>query len=200
MLTICLHLSQITNPITLHGSSSAKTGLLVSTSTDPPDRGAEEWGKLTDTPIEPVHMSATYHIQPPEPFMFSCLEEWPKWARRFERFRSASGHTEKDKIVQVNMLLYSMGDEADDVLRSFKLSEADQKKTTFKFLEADQKKYEFYNAKFDQHFVKKCNAIFERAKFNMRKQEGESVDSFVTTLYALAEHCSCGGLYDKMIS
>ena len=35
-----------------------------------------------------------------------------------------------------------MGDEADDVLRSFKLSEADQK-------------YDAVKAKFDQHFVKK---------------------------------------------
>ena len=133
-------------------------------------------------------MSAAYHVQPPEPFTFSRPEEWPKWARRFERFRSASGLAEKDEVVQVNTLLYSMGDEADDVLRSFALSEA------------DQKKYSEVKGRFDQHFVKKRNVIFERAKFNMRKQEeGESVDSFVTDLYALAEHCSYGGLHDEMI-
>ena len=34
----------------------------------------------------------------------------------------------------------------------------------------------------------------------MRKQEeGESVDSFVTALYALVEHCSYGALHDEMI-
>ena len=130
-------------------------------------------------------MSAAYHVQPPEPFTFTRPEEWPKWARRFERFRSASGLSEKDETVQVNTLLYSMGDEADDILRSFTLS-AD-----------DMKKYDIVKDKFDHYFVKK---IFERAKFNMRKQEeGESVDSFVTALYALAEHCSYGALHDEMI-
>ena len=44
-------------------------------------------------------------------------------------------------------------------------------------------------AKFECHFVKKINVIFERAKFNQRKQEeGESVDDFVTALYCLSEH------------
>lgn len=133
-------------------------------------------------------MSSTYHVQPPEPFTFSRPEEWPKWARHFERFRSASGLSEKDKVVQVNTLLYSIGDEADDIFRSFKL------------LEGDQKKYNVVKAKFDQHFVKKRNVIYERAKLNLRKQnEGESVDSFVAALYALAEHCSYNALHDEMI-
>ena len=88
----------------------------------------------------------------------------------------------------MNTLLYSMGDEADDILRSFKLSSD------------ELKKYDTVKAKFDQHFVKKRNVIFERAKFNMRKQEeGEPVDTFVTDLYALAEHCSLGALHDEMI-
>ena len=88
----------------------------------------------------------------------------------------------------MNTLLYSMGDEANDILRSFKLSSD------------ELKKYDTVQAKFDQHFVKKRNVIFERAKFNMRKQEeGEPVDAFVTDLYALAEHCSFGALHDEMI-
>ena len=68
--------------------------------------------------------------------------------------------------MQVNTLLYSMGDEEDDIMRSFQLSEA------------DQKKYKVVKERFDQHFVKKRNVIFERARFNKRKQEeGEFVDS-----------------------
>jgi len=88
----------------------------------------------------------------------------------------------------VNTLLYTMGDEADDILRSFKLSED------------EQKNYDTVKAKFDRHFVKKHNVIYERARFNMRKQEeGETVDSFITALYALAEHCAYGTLHDEMI-
>ena len=88
--------------------------------------------------------------------------------------------------MQVNMLLYLMGDNADDILRSFQLSQD------------DQKKYSVVKGRFDQHFVKH-NVIYERARFNRRKQEGETVDAFVTDLYALAERCSYGDLYEEMI-
>ena len=71
-----------------------------------------------------------------------------------------------------------MGDKGDDILWTFSLSEA------------DKKKYETVKAKFNSHFVKRRNVIYERAKFNMRKQEeGGTIDSFVTALYALVEHC-----------
>ena len=54
--------------------------------------------------------------------------------------------------------------------------------------------------KFDGHFVKRRNIIFERAKFNMRKQkEGEPVDTFITDLYSLMEHCAYGTLHNEMI-
>ena len=76
-----------------------------------------------------------------------------------ERFRIASGLDGKAEEAQVNTLLYSMGDEGDDILRSFSLSEE------------DQKKYNTVKAKFDGHFVKRRNTIFERAKFNSRRQE-----------------------------
>ena len=133
-------------------------------------------------------MAAIYQVAPPEPFNFGSPQEWPKWARRFERFRTASGLSAKGEEVQVNTLIYSMGDEADDILRSFQLSEE------------DKRVYNTVKSKFDAHFVKKRNVIFERAKFNMRKQDrGESVDSFITDLYALAEYCGYGPLHDEMI-
>ena len=133
-------------------------------------------------------MAATYQVSQPEPFDFANPEVWPKWLRRFERFRQASGLTEKSEEVQVNTLIYCMGDAADDILRSFKLTEA------------DSKVYETVKEKFESHFVKRRNVIFERATFNNRKQEqGEPVDAFITALYTLAEHCNYGALYDEMI-
>ena len=136
-----------------------------------------------------VAASATaYQVQPPEPFTFTRPADWPKWLRRFKRFKTASGLAEKADIVQVNTFLYSMGDEADDILRSFNLTEA------------QQAEYAVVKERFNSQFVRKRNVIFERAKFNMRKQEeGESVDAFVTDLYVLAEHCSYGALHDEMI-
>ena len=88
-------------------------------------------------------IAASYQISQPESFDFANPEEWPKWLWRFERFRQASGLTEKSEEAQVNTLMYCMGDRADDILRSFKLSEE------------DSKKYEVVKNKFNSHFVKR---------------------------------------------
>ena len=100
----------------------------------------------------------------------------------------ASNLTEKFEENQVNTLVYSMGDAADDILITLGLTAE------------NKKKYKPVTEKFTDHFVKKRNTIFERAKFNQRVQEsGESVDAFITDLYSLAETCSYGGLREEMI-
>ena len=131
---------------------------------------------------------ATFQVNPPDSFDFTTPEEWPKWLRRFERFRVASGLSAKEEEAQVNTLIYCMGDQADDILRSFNLSAE------------DAKKFDTVKGHFENHFIKRRNVIFERAKFNNRRQEaGEPVDSFITDLYALAEHCNYATLHDEMI-
>ena len=81
------------------------------------------------------------------------------------------------KEKQVNMLLYCLGKEADDVLISTNFSEE------------SRKKYDDFLAKFDAHFKVRKNIIFEGAGFNHRTQEDdESVDHFITSLYSLAEN------------
>ena len=72
---------------------------------------------------------ATFQVTPPENFSFMHPEEWPKWIRRFERFHQVSGLDAKEEETQVSNLIYCMGDEADDILRSFDLSAADSKYT-----------------------------------------------------------------------
>lgn len=81
-----------------------------------------------------------------------------------------------------------MGDQADDILRTFKL------------MAVEQKKYATVQEKLEKHFVKQRNVIYEWTKFNQcRQEDGEMADLFVTTLYSLAEHCAYGELHDKMI-
>ena len=86
-------------------------------------------------------MTATYHIPQPEPFDFASPEEWTKWLQRFERFHQASRLTEKSEEAQVNTLIYCIGDHADDIQHTFKLSVE------------DAKKYQVVS-KFKGHFVK----------------------------------------------
>ena len=131
---------------------------------------------------------ASFRVSPPETFDFSQPDSWPRWIRRFERFRQASGLSSKGEESQVNTLIYTMGDKADDILSSFGLSEE------------DQKKYSVVRDKFESHFVKRRNVIFERARFNSRKQlQDETVDSFITDLFCLAEHCAYDRLREEMI-
>ena len=88
----------------------------------------------------------------------------------------------------MNTLVYSMGEEADDILVSFGLS-AD-----------NAKQYELVKNRFESHFIVKRNIIFERAKFNLRsQQEDEPVKTFITDLHCLAEHCEFGVLKDELI-
>lgn len=132
--------------------------------------------------------SATFTIQPPEPFDFTKPQEWERWIRRFDRFRLASNLNATPEENQVNTLVYCMGDEAEDVLKGLTLT-ADARK-----------KYSDVKAGFDAFFVPKKNVIYERAKFNQRVQlPGETVDSFITALYSLAEHCNYGQLHEELI-
>lgn len=72
--------------------------------------------------------------------------------------------------------------------------------TTFNLSEEDGKKYDVVKMKFENYFIKRRNTIFEKAKFNNRRQEvGEPVDTFITDLYCLAKHCNYGALHDEMI-
>ena len=53
---------------------------------------------------------------------------------------------------------------------------------------------------FQSHFMKKRNVIFERARFNQKKQqEDETFENFITSLYKLAEHCQYDALKEQMI-
>lgn len=143
--------------------------------------------RLAANPANPPP-SATFTIQPPEAFDFSKPQDWERWIRRFERFRLASNLHLSSQANQVNTLIYCMGDEADDILRGQALSDA------------QRQQYGAVKDSFETYFVPRKNVIYERARFNQRVQQtNETVDSFITALYTLAENCSYGALHDELI-
>jgi len=97
---------------------------------------------------------ASLQFPPPEAFNFQRPDDWSKWKRHFECFRTASGLSKEEEPRQVSALLYCMGEPADDVLTSTKIS-AD-----------DRKKYQSVMDKFDGYFKVRRNVILERARFN----------------------------------
>ena len=131
---------------------------------------------------------ATFQVAAAEPFNFSKPQTWHKWIQRFDRFRSASGLEYTSGVTQVNSLIYSMGPEADDIFASFELNDE------------NKKKYAKVKERFDNHFIVRRNVIFERAKFNKRKQEdSENVENFVTSHYTLSEYCGYNDLREEII-
>ena len=79
-------------------------------------------------------------MTPPSKFSFKS-SEWTRWIRRFERFRIATELDKKEEAKQVNALIYTMGDEADDIITSFGLSEQ------------EMKSYETVRNRFENHFI-----------------------------------------------
>ena len=112
---------------------------------------------------------ANVRLQPPDPFNFRTPDEWPRWKRRFEQFRSASGLAQETDLRQVSTLLYCLGEEADDVLTSTDITVE------------DRKKYDEVVAKLDGFFKVRRNVILERARFNRRSQPHSGLDNHTPT-------------------
>ena len=124
-----------------------------------------------------TEMVASYQVVSPDPLTFTKPEQWLKWNRWFKCFQIASGLYEKSEETQANTLIYSIKNEAYDILWPFKLSKD------------DVKKYCTVKKKFEGFFVKRQNVIYESVKFDLRKQEkGETVAAFINDLYILVEH------------
>ena len=131
---------------------------------------------------------AQLHLQPPDPFNFKAPDEWPRWRRRFEQFRVASGLAEDSPAKQVSTLLYCLGEEAESILLSTNATEE------------DRRSYAAVLDKFDAFFRVRRNVIFERARFNRRNQQpGETAEQYIMTLYSLAANCEYGALEEEMI-
>ena len=73
-------------------------------------------------------VSEVLNLQPPAPLSFSKSEEWPKWKRRFEQYHQASGLVENDERQQVSTLLYCLGEEAEEILDTTRISPQDRVK------------------------------------------------------------------------
>ena len=133
-------------------------------------------------------MTTSLQLQPPELFSFNKPEGWPRWKRRFLQFRSASGLATAPDAQQTSTLLYCLGEEAEDELKSAGAKDAD-KATVDKIIK-----------KFDEFFATRRNIIYERTRFNLRTQQpGESAEQFIIALYTLSEWCEYGDMREELI-
>ena len=96
--------------------------------------------------------------------------QFPKrWKRRFQQFREASGLDGSAETKQISTLLYCLGEEAEAVIASTNVTAA------------ERKEYKNVLEKFDSFFKVRKNVIYERTRFNRRRQQsGETAEQFTT--------------------
>ena len=103
-------------------------------------------------------------------------------------FRLVTKLHEESEEIQVASLKYCMGAEAEDVLKTFGLSNE------------DEKKFEVVIKKFDEYFKPKVNVIRLRRIFQRRTQEhGETEEVYLRALFVAAEDCDFGELKKERI-
>lgn len=121
-------------------------------------------------------------FNPPENFTFDKPTEWPEWKQRFERYRVATKLHKDEGQVQVSCLIYAMGNEAENIFKSFTFAQ-----------EEDRNDFVIVMGKFNEYFFPRRNVIHERACFYQRVQRpGEKAECFIRALYDLSEHCEFG--------
>ena len=131
---------------------------------------------------------AMVNLQPPAPFCFQKTDEWPEWKRHFKQYRLASGLADLGEEQQVSTLLYCLGEDAEDVLDTTKITSENRKKYS-KVVDA-----------FDDHFKVRKNLIFEQVHFNRRNQlPNESVEQFITEIHRLGDNCEYGEMKEELI-
>ena len=128
-------------------------------------------------------------FNPPANFPFDKPTEWSDWKQRFERYRLATKLNKDEGEVQVSCLIYAMGNEAENIYKSFTFRE-----------EEHRNNFAVVVGKFDEYFFPRRNIIHERACFHQRVQRpGERAECFIRALYDLSEHCEFGVIREENI-
>ena len=66
-------------------------------------------------------MALSFNVALPDKFSFEP-DDWPKWITRSERFRIPSELDKKPDETQVATLIYSMGEDADDIFSALPMT------------------------------------------------------------------------------
>ena len=135
-------------------------------------------------PEPPIQHRAPPRIDPPGNFDFSDPGKWTRWKARWLRYREASRINEHPDKEQINTLVYSLGEQAEDIILSRGIPEDTHDRVL---------------AAFDNYFGVRTNIIVERAEFNKLVQNGDGMDIYINKLYRQAEYCQYGALREELI-
>jgi hypothetical protein len=115
---------------------------------------------------------------------------WPKWKKAWKRYLLLSGiHTQSKEFI-ANLLLHTMGPDAEEVFDGFAFEN-----------DNDADDPDVVLQKFDEYFVGASRDFIERMKFFRRKQQaGETFEQFLNELRNMSKSCGfCDCMLDIMI-
>ena len=80
-------------------------------------------------------------FQAPKEFSLEPVE-WAAWRERYERYCRACKLDAEDDAIRIDALIYSMGDKADKIMKTFSYATGE-----------DKTKYDTIISKFEEYFV-----------------------------------------------
>ena len=132
----------------------------------------EEYNMESDT---------TSLFRPPSELAFdgNLKKNWSNWKAKFEIFLIASKRENDQERVKVAMLKNIIGDQANDVLKTFKYS-----------CNEDQVKLSQIYDLMNKYVEPKKNLTLSRFQFfTMNQTEGQSIESFITEVTLKSKEC-----------
>lgn len=112
----------------------------------------------------------------------SAAVDWKTWKCMFQDYLIGIRQDEAADRIKLSLLRNMMGPESSKVILSFKMSTK------------DSEDYKKVISEIEKYVNPRYNEVFERYKFNERKQEeGENFENFYTNLRQLLETCNYSG-------
>ena len=116
-------------------------------------------------------------------------KEWKQWRQVWDAYEEVTDLRNRTSRLRVATFITCIGKEALEVHNGLPFQSEDEKTDINKVLELWQ-----------NHGLGKTNIINERYKFNNHSQEqAESIDTYITSLRALAETCEFGALKEDLL-
>lgn len=144
--------------------------------TDSAEGGAEGTSAVAPLILPPMN------LPPPKPLVVddNLASNWKQWKKVWQRYEIATGIYKQENLVRVSTLLSVIGEEAVKAFDTFAWGEGQSENSITDVL-----------AKFDEYCEPRTQVIYERYRFNNRKQEpGESISAYVTELRVIAKNCA----------
>jgi len=124
----------------------------------------------------------------PSSFDFTNPSGWGEWIRRYSRYHNVTKMSKEADDLQIDSLLYTMGEAAEDIFIQLPLTND------------DRKKYDKVKEAFDTYFKPRTNKAHHIVQFNGRTQEpNENNEEYIRALYSLAQHCEFGSAVNDNI-